>query len=139
MVLVVILVIVNYLFFVRAYNPIGPYFNIKNINYREGEYIITNAECHEKIETRGISMYPTIQLRDFVAFNKCYNVKNLKRGDVIGFEYDDKLVFHRVINIDYENELLKTKGDNNIFPDRKIKFDDYYGRVCWISSNEDFK
>lgn len=137
--LVGILIVVNYVVFIGVYNFVGPYLNINNVEYRDGGYIVTNGECQEKVQVNGLSMYPTLQIVDFVMVDKCYNVKSLKIADIIRFEYGDKIYVHRVINIDFENEIIKTKGDNNIFADKKIQFDDYSGRIYWISSNRDFK
>jgi len=47
-------------------------------------------------------------------------------GDIITFKQDDKFIIHRVIekSIDEKGVYFITKGDNTLFNDEKIRFED---------------
>jgi len=77
------------------------------------------------------SMRPFLQKRASVIFIKP-NIEDIKVGDVITFECDDKNIVHRVIKI--EDGIYTTKGDNNNIEDSKciIKFEDIMGRVVGV-------
>ena len=60
------------------------------------------------------------------------NTKELKKGDVITFSVDNKVVSHRIVKID--NNLIETKGDANKINDiNKVNYKDVLGKVGKIS------
>ena len=46
-------------------------------------------------------------------------------GDIVSFDYDNKLIVHRVIEKSFDDKgvYFITKGDNADFPDGKIRFE----------------
>ena len=90
------------------------------------------------------SMYPSIHEKSVIIGKVVKNINDLKVDDVITYRlYEDgkdKLITHRIIDIDYETEYLKTKGDNNnvvdMFSDEKgLKFDNVVYRIDHIYNN----
>ena len=80
------------------------------------------------------SMYPYIKRGDAVLLEKPSkkDLDNLKIGDIIAFEEDDKIITHRILTIETEEEetYIITKGDNNSTKDvTKKKKDDIIGIV----------
>lgn len=77
-------------------------------------YILVPAFGYNFCEVTGPSMKPTLQPKDIVLIGKC---QNFKEGDIIVFHrpVTGELIVHRIIEI--ENGLIRTKGDNNPFPD----------------------
>ena len=58
--------------------------------------------------------------------------QELKKGDVISYVINNKMVSHRIVSI--ENGLIETKGDANTASDvNKIRFDNVKGKVANIS------
>jgi len=77
------------------------------------------------------SMEPTLDKNDVVFVKKC-NVSKLKKGDIITFEQDGRVISHRIIDIIKQNGILKfeTKGDNNKIADPdKVSEEQVYGKV----------
>ena len=52
--------------------------------------------------------------------------EDVRVGDIISFKKDGSLIVHRVIKkgVDEKGVYFITKGDNNSFPDGKIRFED---------------
>lgn len=46
-------------------------------------------------------------------------INDIHLGDIVAFRYDDRLIVHRVIGLEYDEQgwYAITKGDNNIQPD----------------------
>lgn len=67
------------------------------------------------------SMTPNINLGDVVIIEKLKDseIANLKVGDVIAYEYDRKIIIHRIIAIENKDGkyIFHTKGDYNDGPD----------------------
>ena len=59
------------------------------------------------------------------------DLKNLKAGDIIVFNQDDKLIVHRIIHVN-EDDTFTTKGDNNIVVDDLVHYDDIVGIVVGV-------
>lgn len=61
------------------------------------------------------SMTPFIYKGDVVIVDKKEKIENLKKGDIIAFKHDKKIIVHRINSIlqDKEEYLLYTKGDAN--------------------------
>lgn len=63
------------------------------------------------------SMLPTIQEYSLIVGETVGGIDDIKEGDIVTYtihEYnEDKLVTHRVMEVDVENERVQTKGDAN--------------------------
>ena len=72
----------------------------------------------------GPSMSPKLKANDLLILNKLvYKLKDVKRGDVISFEYDDtKYLIKRVIGLPGETVMIK---DNKLYINNKL-YDEYY-------------
>lgn len=70
------------------------------------------------------SMERTLYKGDAVIVKKINknNIDTLQTGDILVYNYQSKIVVHRIYTIDYENNRLsiRTKGDNNESPDNWI-------------------
>lgn len=60
------------------------------------------------------SMEPTIKVGSINIVKKT-NLNDIKVDDIILYEYNNKIISHRVIN--KQENIVKTKGDNNISAD----------------------
>lgn len=77
------------------------------------------------------SMEPTYKIGSIIYYEKVL-FKNIKVGDVITYEYDNKYISHRVSSID--NNLIETKGDaNNTADVNKVKYNNIKGKVSNFS------
>ena len=85
------------------------------------------------------SMVPTIMIDDGIVVKRVDNDK-YKIGDIITFESNDSnyqglAVTHRIIekhNLDKENSVYTTKGDNNkVIDPVSVKTDSIYGKVLF--------
>lgn len=74
------------------------------------------------------SMEPTYKVGSIIYYEQVES-DELKKGDVITFnEKNNKMVSHRIVNID--NGLIETKGDaNNVSDVNKIRFENVKGKV----------
>ncbi len=64
-------------------------------------------------------------------FKKC-KIKELKKGDIITFRQNDRIISHRIFGITKDKEEVKfiTKGDNNEVYDKDfVSMQDIYGKV----------
>lgn len=80
------------------------------------------------------SMYPYLKKGDAIILEKVdeKNQDELKKGDVVAFEQDGKIVTHRILSIELLDgvEYITTKGDNNSTKDiQKKTKDDIIGIV----------
>jgi len=85
------------------------------------------------------SMEPVLQINDVLIVRDGGSWHDLKVGDVIVFnrpEGGDRVIVHRIVEIDPSHTTIRTKGDANPssipgtdFPIRK---DDYIGRVVYV-------
>lgn len=79
------------------------------------------------------SMSPKINKGDAVILQKIDDKNDVKVGDVIAFEMDNKLVIHRLVEIEKEhdgNTYYRTRGDANNGNDKiDIKLEDIKGKV----------
>lgn len=80
----------------------------------------------------GNSMIPTIEPNQYVLVDICYPKEQLKEGDVIAFVTesinDRQKIMHRIVEINYKDKWVKTKGDNNPYIDDIKSFDLIYGK-----------
>lgn len=72
------------------------------------------------------SMAPNINKGDVVVIEKIDRYDNLKVGDVLAYNYDGKIIVHRIINIIEEDGkyYFYTKGDNNNSQDDFVIYED---------------
>ena len=87
-----------------------------------------HINCLELYETVGNSMNAS-NAGTIIMVDMCYPVDELEVGDIIIFRTDDELINHRIIYLDFDNDVLVTKGDNNDHIDGLINFDQYYGKI----------
>lgn len=70
------------------------------------------------------SMEKTLHIGDAVIVKKINkdNIDTLKEGDILVYNYQSKIIVHRIYAINYDNNNIniKTKGDNNEYPDAWI-------------------
>ena len=79
------------------------------------------------------SMKPTFYKDDLVVVRKC-SEKELKKGDIITFKQEDRIISHRIDGITKEKGEVKfiTKGDNNEVRDQElVEVQDIYGKVLF--------
>lgn len=85
------------------------------------------------------SMVPTIKIDDAIVVKRVDNDK-YKVGDIITFEssdsnYEGLAVTHRIVekhNLDNQNSVYTTKGDNNeVIDPVSVKTDSIYGKVLF--------
>lgn len=79
------------------------------------------------------SMEP-IFYKDDLAIVQKSKLEELKKGDVITFKQEDRIISHRIYDITKEKGKVKfiTKGDNNEVQDVKlVEFQDVYGKVLF--------
>ena len=76
----------------------------------------------------GLSMFPFFLPGDIVRVEKPN--KNLKKGDVIIFVWQGKLILHRLLSVNFEKNIFITKGDGLKNKDKPIKLDDIKAAVC---------
>lgn len=72
-----------------------------------------------EIPVYGLSMFPTYLPGDVVKvipidFNK------LKIGDIVFFEGHNRIIFHRLVKVDFTKQLYLTKGDGLINFDKTL-------------------
>lgn len=80
------------------------------------------------------SMTGTIDKGDAIIFRASNNIKEVKKGDIILFGSGDKVIVHRVVNIEDINDEIRlyTKGDNNLQQDAGyITKDEFKGFVVF--------
>lgn len=96
----------------------------------------TQAGEKHYIPITGRSMFPLIRNGDQVLV--AHGCAGIRRGDVIIFRYDGKLVAHRVLRIS-KNEaghMFLTKGDNVLQFDPPLRANEIVGRVLAIKRGE---
>lgn len=93
---------------------------------------------YQPIAVLSNSMYPTFARGDAVVVQKLEKKEfsKLKKGDILYYSKDDKLVIHRIIEIKETEEKkleIKTKGDNNNTEDNWIiKEEEIIGKVKFM-------
>ena len=80
-----------------------------------------------KVKCTG-SMRPTFSCNNTLIITKHY--KNLSIGDIVGYMKDDKIIVHRIVDIN--ESCIITKGDNNIYPDEPVNKTDIVFKVVGI-------
>lgn len=80
------------------------------------------------------SMEPTFYKNDLAIVKSC-NTEELKIGDIITFEQDDRIISHRISEIVKEKGKMQfvTKGDNNEVVDLElVDAEKIYGKVVFV-------
>ena len=83
------------------------------------------------------SMEPTFYKDDLVIVKKC-NTEELKKGDIITFKQEERIISHRIEEITLENgnKEFITKGDHNqVIDSETVKPQNIYGRVTFVVPN----
>lgn len=83
------------------------------------------------------SMVPEYEVFDVIV-SKDIEPNTLKIDDDIVYlgevdDFKDKIITHRIINIDKENQKITTKGIANVTEDPEISYDRVYGKVAFKS------
>jgi len=81
------------------------------------------------------SMDPVIDENSNGIEIKPYSEAQLTVGDVVSYKYNDKLIIHRIVEIDNDPNgwYAITKGDNNTFTDpEKVRFNQIEGILVGI-------
>jgi signal peptidase len=77
------------------------------------------------------SMIPTLNVGDYIVV-KAEPFDSLSEGDIIVFYSPwnrDEIIVHRIYAINYEQEIIRTKGDNNNYVDPwSVTKEDYIGK-----------
>ena len=80
------------------------------------------------------SMEPTFYKDDLAIVKSC-NLDDLKKGDIITFKQEDRIISHRISEITNEKgeRTIITKGDNNEVEDLEpVDTQNIYGKVVFI-------
>ena len=80
------------------------------------------------------SMEPTFYKDDLAVVKSC-KVEELKKGDIITFKQEDRVISHRISDIIQEKgqEKFITKGDNNQVEDTEpVDIQNIYGKVILV-------
>lgn len=88
---------------------------MENISYKhklifEALKSVINDGITVEIPVYGLSMFPTYLPGDVVTVVPI-NMDTLKIGDIVFFERDNRIIFHRLVKIDRKHNLFLTKGD----------------------------
>ena len=78
-------------------------------------------------------MRPTLYENDIIIVKE-YNNNHLKENDIITFKHENRIISHKIINIENINgeRIFHTKGDNNQIPDDfNIKHEQIYGKFLF--------
>ena len=78
-------------------------------------------------EVKTGSMIPTIKVSDYIMI---YKSKELKKGDIVTFKFENSLVTHRIVNI--KDNKITTRGDANNINDDEIDISAVIGKVIII-------
>ena len=81
----------------------------------------------------GNSMFPIIKNSDKITIAYVPYL-NLKSGDIILFEKENKLILHRIIKKNKSSVI--TKGDNMVFLDKEINKKDILGKVIKLNNQK---
>ena len=94
----------------------------------------TQAGKQHYIPITGRSMFPLIRDGDHVLV--AHGCVDVRRGDVIVFRYEGKLIAHRVIYVAEGGHTFITKGDNVLQFDPPLSANEVVGRVLTIKRGE---
>jgi len=112
---------------------------------RQIQLLTNNTEIIKISDTK--SMLPTLDSNSLAIIEKILFVETLKVGDIVTYKVINpnsqlfgELIIHRIYSIDYKNQIIRAKGDNNEKCDPEIKFSQITGRVfCIIYTAQEIK
>lgn len=114
------------------------YYDVEYSNTGDGLVLKIKNPCIYVLESSGLSMKPYWDDETLGIFDTCFPNENLKIGDVIVYMGELDSTFnphHRIIDIDYEKEWVRTQGDNpetNSEPDDFVSFDRIMGKEIGV-------
>ncbi len=84
----------------------------------------------------GTSMFPFLRKGDLLTIEPV-SMDEIKRGDVVVFECEEKWIAHRVIKIHSNDGLaeLTTRGDARVSNDPPVRKENYIGIVSYLERN----
>lgn len=84
----------------------------------------------------GTSMYPFLRKGDLLTIEPVL-MDEIKRGDVVVFESEEKWIAHRVIKIHSNDGLAEftTRGDARVSTDPPVRQENYIGLVSYLVRN----
>ena len=84
----------------------------------------------------GTSMFPFLRKGDLLTIEPVL-MDEIKRGDVVVFESEEKWIAHRVIKIHYNDGLTEftTRGDARVSNDPPVRKENYIGIVSYLERN----
>lgn len=121
---------------VNSYEKVSPsnYIEEKNILVYKDRIVIMvdNPSLSNYADTN--SMLPVLDIGANGVRIVPKSESEINIGDIISFEFEDKIVVHRVISIgkDQEGTYFITKGDNNEVDDGKVRFKDIRAKTIAI-------
>ncbi len=113
------------------------YDNYYDVEYEnnQGELVIKiNNPCIRIEDYEGDSMKPYWDEEGLIILDTCFPREKLEIGDVIVFHKDFYVgkTQHRIIEIDYDDEWVRTKGDGNDYEDDLKGFNYIYGKTIGL-------
>jgi len=94
-----------------------PVYATRYFNYRfEDDITIICPDCNYFIYCNSSSMYPTFDCNDTLIAFQPTSRKDVRIGDIIWFKGKEKVIIHRVKEINHKGCYI-TKGDNNDYQD----------------------
>lgn len=87
----------------------------------------------------GTSMFPFLRKGDLLTIEPVL-MDEIKRGDVVVFESEEKWIAHRVIKIHSNDGLTEftTRGDARVSNDPPVRKENYIGIVSYLERNNTF-
>lgn len=92
---------------------------------------ILNDSIPLEIAMEGFSMYPCLRENDRAVLAKC-SWKDIRKGDIIAFTQNGRLVAHRVIALNHDRKTLLAKGDKNSYTDPEVAIGNVIGKITMI-------
>ena len=111
------------------------YYGFNYGNDEKGVFFEIVNPCLTFEKVIGESMQPYYNDEAIIIVDTCFSPKNLEVGDVILFYFDwnqTSKLHHRIIDIDYQKELILTQGDNLDNFDEFITFNQIYGKEIGV-------
>lgn len=111
------------------------YYGINYGNNENGVFFEIQNPCLVFRKVVGQSMIPYYNNETIILIDTCFLPENLKIGDVILYYYDWNMtttVHHRIVDINYPKEWIKTKGDNLNQTDNFINFNQIFGKEIGV-------
>ena len=122
------------------------YYDVEYESTMDGLELRINNPCIVVRKSIGLSMKPYWEDNTLSIFDDCFPREDLQIGDIITYfgELDSTVnPHHRIIDIDYEKEWVRTQGDNpetNPRPDDFVGFDRIIGKeIAVLNVLEDKK